>query len=1074
MMPGLVAAQPWSWEPGTEVNLGVLLIDRVGSTRESLAVSEEEFRRRQTQYYAGVEDIARAYGAYDRLNWQGDGLMLVFWEEEPAALASKVATVGMELWQRIHVQLGMQARSAGHLAFGVQWNPNPGQLAHREINLCGHLEKDAPSGTFVVSEDVYWQLTDGIRDSFGGLGLSRDSVPSYGYPKGRGSEQVQHSKEHDLWEKIRRYCLGPEIASIRCVGFPLRGQAPRSLQVEEIFVRPNLDPTVPVHAAAVEGERRFYAGPSVWALGSENALKESLGCRRSLVVLGEPGSGKTTLLRWLAIAAAKGRFFFRAQTGLDERRLPLPISVGRLAEVRASLGIGGSVPHALARYFHDRSIGPAEDIEAFLEKMLAEGRCLLLFDGLDEVASNQTEIIGWLEAFAGLHPDNRYVASSRLLGYGELRLPDFHEVRLTPFSDEQVEGFLTGFYRACHRQLAIEQSSDRVEQIVQSKTGRLLAEIRADARLASVARNPFLLLMLALVHETEGKLPRHRVQFYQVVARTLCETWADARRLVRGPDRTTVHFEEEALPILGSLALRMHDRHPDGVAPRQAVVDMMAEALVEQRALPRDQAGAAAEEFLRRAGQQAGLLSERGVGLWGFLHLTFQEYFAAVGLHAKEEFEARALENMFEPRWEEIVRLGVGSMALVQVRLKAAASFVRKAAEQQAPPDVPWISEILRKQVPLAALLAAEVAESMDSASKVEIFGSFLDWVCQVPNAVSARYLREIGALASEAIAPLVGEMLGHEQSAKRQKAAFAAGLLRDVALAAPLSARLDDQAADVRGEAAMALSCLSFGAAFDKLVDRLERDPDYWVRAACAYALGEMGDERAVPALRGALNDDDQLVVESAVNALRIIAPTEILGGPGEKEARSAPPVEAALLLDWPAVVTVTQVERLLEDERPGVRRTTMDAVRHSGRSEFLPLIARALSDPDLPVRSRAILALSSQMAKDAKPLLEAATRDTSDWVAAEAIGELAKLDSARAEALLTERGGSGQPMSKWMTRAKNDILVRRHAFKAIPMLVAAIRDPALSEISEDLFQHLWFFADLGPKALQQNSGAD
>src|SRR5262249_2082447 len=144
---------------------------------------------------------------------------------------------------------------------------------------------------------------------------------------------------------------------------------------------------------------------------------------------------------------------------------------------------------------------------------------------------------------------------------------------------------------------------------------------------------PFLLSAFALVHRAEGRLPRHRVQAYELFARALCETWAEARRLVAGePASKTIAYEEEALPILGELALAMHRRYPAGAAPEAFVVEALAKALGERRDVSSEEAHRAARAFLDRAGHEVQLLLQRGAGEWGFLHLTFQEFFTAAGL----------------------------------------------------------------------------------------------------------------------------------------------------------------------------------------------------------------------------------------------------------------------------------------------------------------------------------------------------------------------------------------------------------------------------------------------------------
>jgi len=345
------------------------------------------------------------------------------------------------------------------------------------------------------------------------------------------------------------------------------------------------------------------------------------------------------------------------------------------------------VPTALARYFHDRSIHEDKaKLQDLLTVELERGRCLILLDGLDEVKSDERQAIyQWLESFAGAYAQNRFIVSSRVVGYTGFQLPgDIAEAVLRPFNDEQVELYVRAFHRAYVRWETDAEPSDDGE------ANRLLESLRASSRLSGLARNPFMLSALALIHRAEGKLPRHRVQAYEVFARALCETWAEARRLVADKiNPPIIGYDAEALPILGELALAMHEQYPTGVAPEEFVLGKISEALTRQKDVSRRDAKRAAREFLKRAGEDVQILLERGPGEWGFLHLTFQEFFVAAGLHAKEEFESVALQHLFDPRWEEVIRLGVGYMALVQKRPKAAQLFVKKVLEHEEPEPQP-------------------------------------------------------------------------------------------------------------------------------------------------------------------------------------------------------------------------------------------------------------------------------------------------------------------------------------------------------------------------------------------------
>ncbi|MDI7267164.1 MAG: HEAT repeat domain-containing protein, partial [Myxococcota bacterium] len=808
---------PW-WErtpAGEELPLGFVKIDRADSTAEWKELPPAKVLERREAYTAGVEWIARAHGAARPFHWQGDGVMLFLAGADAAQQAYRAAR---NLWERVCVELNLPVRIGVHAAAAVRWNPETGKIAHPALDLCGHLEHVAPEKSIAVSEDVYLALPEANRGELARLGITaRDGTPAYAFPAGAASRgKAEHFRQgNDLaqWDSFRNYALGPPFAKLRYVGFRLPpGKQSPLLDLLDVFVEPEvrsrqrrrLRPEE-FPPSAEDPRDRPYDRPAEDDLGPPQRLTEAVRKRRGLVLLGDPGSGKTTVLRWLAVRAAHGRWGLGRATGIHERLLPLPASVGRLAEIRRQIG-SPSLPVALAYYFEECNVGRSVDLLPFIEQRLAAGECLVLLDGLDEVGvADRDPLREWIETFAAAFPLNRFVVSSRHVGYTPLVLPDAAEVTLDPLGDEQVKRYVESFCRA----YAVWEGGDP-ERDGRREADGLLGAFEGNPRLRALGRNPFLLSCLALIHRAEGRLPRHRVHVYEIFARALCETWGSVRRMAPrggGPD---MKYAEEALPVLGTLALRMHESFPTGVAPKEFVVGALAEALCEkgvERSAARDAAG----EFLKRASDEAPILLERGPDQWGFLHLTFQEFFTAAGLHADERFTYDVLKDrLLDPRWEEVIRLGVGYMAIVQNRPTAARMFVEQVLRHEEPDHRRWITKVLRKQVPLVALLAAEAGDALPRSLQNGAAADFVRWALDMPATVAERFLRELAPTGfREAVAPPLLEALKDPDGYVRGNAAVALGAMKAPEALAPLLEALKDPDAYVRGNAAVALGAM-------------------------------------------------------------------------------------------------------------------------------------------------------------------------------------------------------------------------------------------------------------------------
>ena len=389
-----------------------------------------------------------------------------------------------------------------------------------------------------------------------------------------------------------------------------------------------------------------------------------------LLVLGDPGAGKTTVLRYLALTHARS---FLNGTPVQGRppMFPIYLRLGEYARYGHPSGIGEFLPHHL-RQLECRTPGLSD----LLTQQLEAGRCLVLLDGLDEIASaaQRQSVVTAVMNFVTAHArqGNRFVVTSRIAGYQAAPLPDsFQAVRLQDMDDPTIHRFLDVYCREVERAETPDKTSPAIVEAGAREAAAIRQALEANAGVRRLAANPLLLTALVLVHRASGRLPHRRVEAYIEVCNALGRTWRSVHGVAEAdlPDERILHR------WLAEVGAWLHEHRPEGAASKRELLAVLGPlwakydgstwdpAVLEDADPLNTEAGRGVVDFVEKVDAHTGLLVERAPGRYGFVHQTFEEYYTgrALAFRGSDADRITAIRSrLHDPRYEEPILLALG------------------------------------------------------------------------------------------------------------------------------------------------------------------------------------------------------------------------------------------------------------------------------------------------------------------------------------------------------------------------------------------------------------------------------
>jgi hypothetical protein len=260
---------------------------------------------------------------------------------------------------------------------------------------------------------------------------------------------------------------------------------------------------------------------------------------------------------------------------------------------------------------------------------------------------------------------NRFIITSRIADHEPGTLAAYPHYTLLESDQWRIEQMVTNWCIALARYHAMASKSMQpltgAEDADACAAGsqqqvKLLQTLKSSPGLMSLAVSPLALTFMTLLHMSGWNLRSQRMELYQMVVRTLLDTWnqESGRKM----------FSSEEMPLaehlLSVLASRLQEQ--DAPLTTDDVMMMTRQIMADiQQRKPGEIKESEVSQFIEILRRSSGLFVEGGEGLYYFANRAFQDYYTAQYLLHMTPSELKQFAGQYfsSPRWYEPLLLAL-------------------------------------------------------------------------------------------------------------------------------------------------------------------------------------------------------------------------------------------------------------------------------------------------------------------------------------------------------------------------------------------------------------------------------